>query len=304
MSRAKVFITILTVLILITLSGASVWAAPGGQEEEPTIISIVDKIEIDEETEPPTVLVTLVFVDETTNEPTGETQTVRVSLETAIRLGLVVEGVDEQGNPTFEVNQEMIDNGEPVEIPPDEVIEVIEEDEEEEGEEAQHPVASALFDVFGSALGLDYDTIMSRHEEGFGFGVIAQACWMSYALEGNVDLWGDILDAKKSGDFSPIPLSEDGETPRNWGLFKKAVLKSDNEKVKKNLANLGAIMSGRVGPLDGTDSGGEDENENELGATSTQGKVKGQKDKAGGKPDIPPGQVKNKDKGKGGGKKN
>jgi hypothetical protein len=87
-------------------------------------------------------------------------------------------------------------------------------------------------------------------------------------------------------------LSEDGETPKNWGQFRKAVLGS--EKAKKN---LGAIMSGREQP-DGTDNG-----DDELGATATEGKVKGKKDKAGGKPEIPPGQVKNKDKGKGGGKK-
>ena len=37
MSRAKVFISILMVLILIALSGAAVWAAPGGQEPAPIL---------------------------------------------------------------------------------------------------------------------------------------------------------------------------------------------------------------------------------------------------------------------------
>jgi len=199
--------------------------------------------------------------------------------------------LDEIGKPI--VNQDAI--GSTVEIDPSLVI-----DDEEEGEEplAEHPVASALANFFADALGLDYDTIMDHHESGIGFGVIAQACWMSYALEGDVTLLDAILNAKKSGDFSAIMLSEDGETARNWGQFKKAVLKSGNEKVQKNLANLGAIMSGRAEPPGGTDGG----DEGELGATSTEGKVKGKKDQAGGKPDAPPGQVKNKDKGQGGGK--
>ncbi len=290
MSREKVFISILMVSLLIVLSGASVWAAPPRQEEPPISGEVQEIVPEVDETGTITVLVTLV-------DELGETQTVRVSLETAANLGLVQ--VDENDEPVLDdtgkpiVNQDAI--GSTVEIDPSLVI-----DEEEEGEEplAEHPVASALAAFFADALGLDYDTIMDHHESGIGFGVIAQACWMSYALEGDVTLLDTILNAKKSGDFSAIMLSEDGETASNWGQFKKAVLKSGNEKVQKNLANLGAIMSGRAEPPGGTDGGDEDE----LGATSTEGKVKGKKDQAGGKPDAPPGQVKNKDKGKGGGK--
>ena len=243
MSRAKVFASISMILILIALSGISVWAAPGGQEPVPML--------------------------EPTEEPTGE--------------------------PTEEPTAE------PTEEPTAEPT-------EEPEEPAEHPVASALAEYFADTLGLDYDTIMGRHEEGFGFGVIAQACWMSYALEGDADLWGDILDAKKSHDFSDIDLSSlgvEGENPTNWGQFKKAVLGSEKHK------NLGAIMSGR-------DKGEQDEtgDDEELGTTSTEGKVKDKKgkgpgedgppgqnkDKGGGKPDTPPGQ-ENKGGGKGGGKK-
>ncbi|TEU14842.1 MAG: hypothetical protein E3J21_14760 [Anaerolineales bacterium] len=391
MSRAKVFISILTVLILIVLSGASVWAAPGGQQGD-QISGVVEGIEIatevDEETGDTitTVLVTLLV---TLEDGSSETQTVRLSLETATGLGLVQTDengdpvLDEDGNPipngdkigetvdidsdnvitppirgdvqeiVIEVDEdgtvtvlvtlidesgqiqtvrlsletaialglvEVDENGDPVldedghPIPNEDMInqpveidpgDVIDGEEEEEGEEAQHPVASVLADFFAVALGLDYDMIMGYHEDGMGFGVIAKACWMSFALEGDAELLGDILEAKKSHDFSSIELP-DGETPKNWGQFKKAVLGS--KKVQKN---LGEIMSGRA-KVEQDETG----DENELGATSTQGNVKGKKDKAGGKPEIPPGQVKksgkpdtppgkgkNKDKGKGGGKK-
>ena len=220
MSRTKALISILIVLILIALSGASVWAAPGG--EEPTA----------EPTEEPTA--------EPTEEPTAE--------------------------PTEEPTAE------PTEEPTEEESPTV------------HPVASALAEFFAETLGLDYNAVIGYHEEGMGFGVIAQACWISFALEGDATVLGDILAAKKSGDFSSITLP-DGETAKNWGQFKKAAL--GNEKAKKN---LGAIMSGRAKQ--------EQEQEQEMSATGLSGKGK---DK-GGKPDTPPGQLKNKkDKDKGGG---
>jgi hypothetical protein len=278
MSRAKVFTSILMVLILIALSGASVWAAPGGQEEDQDQISGVVTdivIEVDEEGTT-TVLVTL-----------DDTQTVRLSLETAIKYGLVVvTGEDEQGNPIVEVNEGALQQD--VTIDPDDVI--------KDGEEGLHPVASALAKFFTETLGLDYATVMGYHEDGMGFGVIAKACWMSYALEGDATLLGDILEAKKSHDFSSIELP-DGGTAKNWGQFKKAVLTSD--KAKKN---LGAIMSGRA-EQDETD--GDD-----LGAAANQGQGKGKKGKGpgedgppgkskGGKPETPPGQDKKGGGGKG-----
>jgi len=267
------------VLILIALSGASVWAAPNGQD---LISGIVEDIEVDEETN--TVLVTLALVDET-GEPTGETQRVRMSLAKAQELGLV----DGDGNPSYP--------SDPITITLGDDVQVI--------EEVLHPVALALAKVFDGLLGLEEGEIMGYHEDGFGFGVIAKACWMAYALEGDATLLGDILAAKKSGDFSSITLPEGG-TAKNWGQFKKAVLTSD--KAKKN---LGAIMSGRVKPTDETDG--------DLGASSNLGQGKGKKGKGpgedgppgkskkgsqgGGPPAEPPGKVKNKDKGKGGGKK-
>jgi len=315
MSRAKVFISILMVLILTVLSGASVWAAP----RQDVITGIVDNIKIVTEVDPntgetiTTVLVTLV-------DESGETQTVRLSLETAASLGLVQ--VDKDGKPVLDddgnpiVNKDWIDQ--PVEIDPNLVLEII----EEEGEQAVHPVASALAKFIRDKLGLDddlYETIMGYHEEdGHGFGIIAQAWWMSVALtgEGDAKLLGDILDAKKGHNGFEITLPGNGTTmtttitAKNWGQFRQAVLRS--EKVKKNLANLGAIMSGRAAREQ------EQEEEEEVFGLSTElpgkGKDKGgkpdtppgkekDKDEGDGPPAEPPGKVKNKDKGKGGGKK-
>lgn len=299
MSRARGFISILMALILIALSGASVWAAPNGQDspDEESISGEVQDIviEFDEDTETTTVLVTL-------KDDLGETQKIRLSLEGAIALGLVTE--DEDGNLT--VNEEM--KGKNVVIDPSYVIE--EDGDEEDDEETLHPVASALAKFFADTLGLDYDTVMGYHEDGMGFGVIAQACWMSFALKGDAALFGDILEAKKEHDFSSIELPS-GETPKNWGQFKKAVLNSD--KAQKN---LGAIMSGRakIAAPEPTDTSAE------TATTANQGKGKkgkgpGEesggppaespgkgKGKGGGKPDTPPGQDKGGGKDKGGSK--
>jgi hypothetical protein len=161
-------------------------------------------------------------------------------------------------------------------------------------------VVSALAEFFADTLGLNYNKIMDYHEEGMGFGVIAQACWMSVMLDGEVTA-SDILAAKKSGNFSSIEI--DGETPKNWGQFKKAVLSSD-----KAHKNLGAIMSGRKG----------EEQEQETATTANQSRGKSKKNKGrdeegseprakppgkgkdkAGKPDTPPGQNKDGSKGKG-----
>jgi hypothetical protein len=194
MSRTKVFASILMVLILIALSGASVWAAPGRDEPTPT------------PTEEPTV----------------------------------------------------------------------------------HPVASALAAFFADILGLNYDEIMDYHEDGMGFGVIAQACWMSYALEGDATSLSDILAAKKSGDFSSIMLP-DGGTAKNWGQFKKAVLSSDRAE-----KNLGAIMS--------CCAKGEQERERDKNRDrdrdQDQEQAKDKKGKAGGPPAEPPGKSKEEGSGK------
>ena len=209
MSRAKVFTSILMILILIALSGAAVWAAPGGQGPAP------------ESTEEPTV------------EPTEE----------------------------------------PATNPNDATEEDDKKKDEEEDDDDPTVVARVLAKFFAKMnLGLSYDEIMNYYESGMGFGVIANAYWMSSLLGGDVTV-GEILAARKSHDFSGIKLP-DGETANNWGQFKKAVLGS--EKAKKN---LGTIMSDK-----------EKKGKGRGKPDTPPGQAK--KDKGRGKPDTPPGQEK------------
>ncbi|MBM3124303.1 MAG: hypothetical protein FJZ87_04420 [Chloroflexi bacterium] len=195
------------------------------QEIGTTISGTIDSvsIEADETSGETTVVVTL------TND-LGESQTVRLTAETAESLGLVVL-MDEDGDPatppTVSVSATL-----------PETIVIDSSDVLTEEEDKEHPVGSALADFFGSLFDVDYDLVMEYHEDGTGFGVIAQALWMTNALEGNSDTFQAILDAKKSGDFSAITLP-DGSTPTNWGQFRKAVM-DDMESAKQN---LGAVMS-------------------------------------------------------------
>lgn len=98
-----------------------------------------------------------------------------------------------------------------------------------------------LEDYFGAALGLTADQLAAYKAAGFGYGEIAQACWMAYKLGGDATLLNTILTAKQTGDFSTIVLP-DGSTPTNWGQLRKAVLTDPHQ-------NFGQIMSGHANPL-------------------------------------------------------
>ena len=235
MTRTKIVFSVLLATIFLATQFIAVGAAPAAQETTPitgTIESIV--LETDTETNTTTVVVTL-------TDEMGETQTVRLSIEDATTLGLVM---DDGSGPVADDSK----IGTSVDINPEVVIP--DESDETTTEEAQHPVGSKLSDFFSDILGVNYDMIMEYHDEGVGFGVIAQALWMTNALtsEGETEmemtpeeLFSAILDAKQNKDFSAITLP-DGSEPTNWGQFRKAVM-SDRDKSKEN---LGAIMSGRA----------------------------------------------------------
>ena len=216
---------ILILAALLAAQFAPALAAPAAQGTTPvtgTVESVV--IETDPVTGQNTVLVTIVV-----DAATGATQTTRVSVDTAVTLGLV--SLDPATNQpvvtdTAVGSEVTID---PTLILPDPTV----------TEEDQHPVGSALADFFGELLGVDYATIMETHEDGVGFGVIAQALWMTRKLEGDSAVFTAIIDAKQSGDYSAITLP-DGSTPTNWGQFRKAVLDGDKK------SNLGQIMSGHA----------------------------------------------------------
>lgn len=214
--KRVLFVLAITAALLVIVTG-SVFAQEGTTPLKGMVQSVV--LETDPETSVITAVVTLV-------DELGETQVVRISLETAVELGLVdlQQAVVEIPEGGIEVTIEATD--------------IINEDVDDG---SQHPVATALSDFFSTLLGVDYDTVMTYHEDGIGFGVIAQALWMTKSLEGDTAMLQVILDAKKSGDYSAVVLP-DGSTPTNWGQFRQAVLK-DKEGAKNN---LGAIKSGRA----------------------------------------------------------
>ena len=218
-----------SILVMFILAGqvSAVFAAP--ERIAGTVQSITLETNID--TAVTTVLITL--------SDSGVSQTVRVNIDSAIALGIVILGGD--GNPV--INQAIL--GQLVEIDSSTVI---------EDQLHQHPVGDALATFFSDIVDLDYDTIMAVHDEGTGFGVIAQALWLTKKLEGNSELFLAIIDAKKSKDFSAFVL-EDGTSPTNWGQFKKAVM--DGKKGKP-----GVVM---------TNNNNEDNNRSGNGSNNGNG---------------------------------
>lgn len=229
MSNTKLIATFLLLLAVLFAQVGSVAAAPQTQDTTPltgTIESVTTETDTNGVT---TVLVS--YVDDQ-----GATQTVRLSVDTAVTLGLVALDPTTQ-EPVVDETQV----GQPVEIDPTTVI----PDEQAPTEEAFHPIAWLLSEFFHA----DPAVIEGFHEDGFGFGVIAQSMWISQNVGGDASLTEQILEAKQSGDYSGITLAdgtpltlEDGSVPTNWGQFKKALLD------KKN--NLGVIVSGHADPLD------------------------------------------------------
>ena len=197
-------------LAILAMPVNAVFAAP--EAIEGTVQSVT--LETNTNTAVTTVLVTL-LEDEVP-------QTVRISIDAAIALGLVTLGGD--GNPV--INQAIL--GQSLEIDPGTII--------TEEQEKPHPVAEALATFFSDIPDLDYETIMTAHQAGTGFGVIAQALWLTRKLNGNAEVFLEIINAKKDKDFSAFVL-EDGSTPANWGQFKQAVLNRRNGEPRVSLAN-------------------------------------------------------------------
>lgn len=240
-----VFTLLIGVAMLATQVG-SVFAAPALQDG--SITGTATALECGTDSAGNTIILV------TVEDAEGTSQIVGIDLETAEGLGLVT--LDEGGLPdcSAEAFTAILDaapeEGLAVEIAPEDVIPV-------ETEEAKHPVGLALSLFFSDIV--DYDAIMEAHDNGTGFGVIAQALWMTMKMEGDADFFMEIITAKESGDYSGFVL-EDGSTPQNWGQFKKAVLNGD----KKN--NLGAVMSDKDDNQDKTNNGkGHDKDKSNNG---------------------------------------
>jgi hypothetical protein len=248
--------TVLLVLAVLFAQVGSVAAAPQLQDGTTTTITgTINSIttEVDENGE------TVVLV---TVEGEAGIQTLRLSAQEAA------------DNQLFDLETETLlaQAGDPVElvVDPNDLVPT-----EEPAETDVHLISSLLANFFFDGDAEMASLIDSFHtgenEAGqvFGFGVIAQALWMSKGLnEGTADaeLAGQILFAKKSGDFSAFELP-DGSSPSNWGQFKKAL----RENKKKQ--NLGVIVSGQADETE--DSVNQQDNGNGKGNGKGKGKDNG-----------------------------
>lgn len=217
MSKTRLILTLFIGIVLLAAQAGPALAAPARQEG--SIAGTVTGATCDtDEAGMTTFLLTVQAAD-------GTSQTVRISQETAVTLGIIA--------PDTACSEEALAGALGLEVSIDPAL-VIPNEEEEQG--MQHPVAYVLSLFFEDFT--DYETIMSAHEDGTGFGVIAHALWMTTQMEGDSAVFLAILEAKETGDYSAFTL-EDGSVPQNWGQFKKAL--------KEKKANLGAVMSNRDG---------------------------------------------------------
>lgn len=261
----KTLTSLILAIALIAMSAGSALA----QDETP-IAGAVQAVEFETNADTGETVVVVTLLD-----AEGTSHTVRISLETAEALGLV----DLSGSEPS-VKEDAI--GKEVEIAP---ADILDDENGEEDTEEEHPVGSALSNFFSELLGVDYEIVMAAHEQGVGFGVIAQALWLTHNVGGGTAEFEALIQAKQSGDYSNITLA-DGSTPANWGDVVKSLKKGDN---------LGSIMSGKAGSSQNGDTtltspsqnnnGGGSENNNGQGNENKgkeNGKGKG-KDKGNGK---------------------
>lgn len=234
MSKTKLITSLLLAMAVLFAQVGIVAAAPPAQDTTPPVITGITT-ETDENGVT-TVLVTL----QVEGQPD---QTVRISLDYALELGLIDEATQEPVLPEDVPADTTID--------PTQVIEVVPGEEPIEAD--VHPISWILANFFFKddpemASVIDsFHTGDNEADQVFGFGVIAQALWMAKDSGGNTDieLVGDILQVKSDKDYEAFfeahpELGEQfgEELPTNWGQFKKVL------KEKKN--NLGVIVSGQA----------------------------------------------------------
>jgi len=245
MPKTKLFAGVLLVLAVLFAQVGTALAAPVAQDTTNITGTIVNVATETDENGVTTVLVT--YTDANQVE-----QTVRLSLDAAVAEGLVI--VDETTKEVTIVAQP----GDALDVDPAGAI----PDQEEPTDEYVHPIAAILAKFFG----VEPNVIQGYHEDGYGFGVIAQAMWMAKGLsdgsEGTTVDAGLILQAKKTGDYTAFTLP-DGSTPTNWGQFKKTVMGKDKK-------NLGIIVSGHADTTDET--GAQTLQENGQGNGNGHGK--------------------------------
>jgi hypothetical protein len=202
MQNHKFLNSLILACAILTAHVGTVFAAPA--QSEATLLSGTVRsitLETDVTTAVTTVLVTVVKEDQSS-------QTARLDLKTALALGLIT--TDENGTPV--INRTAL--GLTVQINPKAIL--------LDDESNRHPVGDALATFFAGIS--DYETIMSEHKKGVGFGLIAQVLWLTQKLAGDSTTFQAILLAKQTGDFSIFILAADGTSPKNWGELRSAIL--------------------------------------------------------------------------------
>jgi len=270
MQKVKFSACLLIVLTILFFQVGTADAAPPQQEDAP-ITGTVQNVVVETDTNNvSTVLVTWLV--------NGETQTVRLSVDTAAYLTLIL--VDENGYPILDASGHPTADttwaGWDIEMDPGMFIpDPVQPPTPPAEEEPQHPIGAKIAEFFSTLFNsVDYDVVMGSHTDGFGFGVITQALWMTEKLDGDATIFQTILDAKKSHDYSMVVLP-DGSIPQNWGQLKKALLQGEDD------STLGDVVT------------------NGNGHETAPGQGKGKDDDAErlkDKPEIAPGQTKDKDK--------
>lgn len=136
-----------------------------------------------------------------------------------------------------------------------------------------HPVASAMASFFG----VDYTDIMTLHEQGLGFGVIAHAYFIS-----------------ETHGISATVLLGQFQAGKGWGAIMKEYGWHPGRAGRGG--NLGEIMSGK----DGSGPPGQlKKGQGDAGSTPPGQLKKGSQDQGtqdGGSPNTPPGRGKGKGK--------
>jgi hypothetical protein len=198
----------LVVMVFVTQVG-TVFAAPtADQSVSGTVTALA--CQTDQVIGDKTFLVTV-------QPPHGPSQIVRVDQATAESLGLVE--LDGDGNPDCRPEALAKAVGTEVTIASTDIL--------PDTEEAQHPVGAALATFFEEIT--NYDAIMQAHENGYGFGLIAQALWLTQKLGGNTETFLAILQARKTGDYSSFTFADGTPVPENWGQFRKLILDGDKQ---------------------------------------------------------------------------
>lgn len=224
MHQWKLFISLILAISILMVQVGGVFAA-STVPASTLIIGKVHRITLD--TDPNTGITTVTV--ELTGSGQGK-QIVRISQETAIGLGLIALDLDGPVINTLAL-------GKIVEIKSETVIPGEPED--------RHPVGNALATFFSDIADEEtlYAAIMKARDEGTGFGVIAQALWLTLKLEADAEVFELILDAKESNDYSALEqYVDEGVTPTNWGQFRKAILIKEDRK-----NSVGDVMSNSNG---------------------------------------------------------